>query len=256
MLIKNKNGSVHVPLIVFMTVATVITAIFIFTISASNFEAKISDARVVQFTSNVYDFGEFYINQAGEKAFADSYFELINDKSFLENPKINSNGDLEFAKLNSNLNDEMLKKISPKFKENFNSYEFTNEFMVKIKESISTDRFRIVNENGKSQIAVTNLEFSFSSNNINVVYFPEISALLDTNKIGLDSFEEIYTAKEKCKNDEEIKECFEQELKSFNVDVGQKTDNGNRYYLVTLTSKQEFFIDGEFMSLKLSFVGV
>ncbi|MEK6917539.1 MAG: hypothetical protein AABW51_01185 [Nanoarchaeota archaeon] len=253
---KNKIGSVHVTLIVFMMITTVVTSIFIFTTSESGFETKISDARVVQFTSNVYDFGEFYINQAGEKAFVDSYIGFIQDNSFIENPKMNSQGDVEFTKLSSNLDNRMLRDISPKFKDNFNSYEFKNNFMEEIKDSINKDKFRITNENEQFKIVVSNLEFNFSSNNINVVYFPEISDLLDLNKVGLNSFDEIYTAKEKCKKDEKIKECFEKELKSFNVSVEQKTDNGNKYYLIKLSSKKEFFINDEFKSIELSFVGV
>ncbi len=256
MLIKNKTGSMHVTLMVFMVATLAIASIFIFATSESNFEGKISDARVVGFTSNVYDLGQFYINQAGEKAFVDSYTELIKDNSFMANPKKNSNGDVEFGSLNPNLDDDMLKRISPRFKENFNSYEFTNEFMIKIKNSINDGKFRIAEENRRFKIVVSNLEFNFSSSSINVIYFPEISSSLDTNKIGLNSFEEIYAAKEKCKNDEKVKECFEKDLKSFNVYAEQKTEDGKKYYLVTLTSKQEFLIDGEFKSIGLRFVGV
>jgi hypothetical protein len=254
MLNKNKKATVHVPLIVFMTLILVITSLFFFSYNTNKFEARISDARVVEVSYSIYDSGEFYINKVGEKSLVESYFEIVNENDYTKGKK-NSEGYVEFSGLSNDLDKKIENSVEAKFKENFNEYELENPFIIKIKESINAGNFRVLNENDKLSIVVSKLEFTFSSNNVKVVYFPEISSKLDLKKIGLNSFSEIYAAKEKCKKEVLIKGCFEKELVNFDVSVLEKGSN-EKYFLVNIKSKKEFFVNNEFKKIELSFVSI
>jgi len=95
-------------------------------------------------------------------------------------------------------------------------------------------------ENGKIKF---NSSFSMESRNVelkfpySVDYSDDLRFYIDFEQIGLESFEKIYQAKINCKtkaNAEEIKNCFEKELKNFNaeVDAGKNT--------VMLKTKRKF----------------
>ena len=76
-------------------------------------------------------------------------------------------------------------------------------------------------------------------------------------KIGIESFEKIYSVKEQCKNEQNaelIKQCFNNLLVNFNAEITQKQKpDSSKYYLATLTSKKEFLINDKFEKIEFSF---
>lgn len=261
MLIKNKRGDMSVILITLMTVLLCTASIFIFITSSKKANAEISDVSVFSKLDEQKNIAEFYIKDAGEKAVISVYKEIIDNKEFYSSPLIsNSNGDVEFKGLNSEINKNFIDKFDTIFKNNFMSYGFTEEYLKNLNEIVYDGKFsRDFNGNFFS-VSMSGVEFNEQSGKINISYLPTLSAKFNLEEIGVSSFDEIYRTKEDCKTHETaelIKRCFENDLANFDAEVLEKTDSaGKKYFLVNLETKKEFFINGKFEKIKFGFVQV
>lgn len=250
---RNRKGDVSVLLLVILVLLVASATLFSLVISSGKVKAKISSA---QFINNFYvkqELIEFYFNQAGEKTIVKTYDEFSNSGDYINNPII-SGGEIEFKNINNRLDENFKNRYIENFKEEFESYNFEEDYLRDLRQIILDENFDVVVDKEIVTMTINNLEMNSSIEGINVTYIPEISLEFNLKKIGLHSFNEIYNVKEKCKNAEELEECYS-DLIYFDVIVEEKEKSSSeKYFLVTLTSKKRFLIDRKFENIGFSFV--
>ena len=260
MIKMNKRGDIAIVLLVLLVLLVSLATLFNFATNSKKIEAKFLDVKVMDSIYIEENLVEFYINQAGKKAAIKTFKEFVDDSNketydlydYINN-RIIVGGDVEFEELHVNLNKNLKQRFSQNFKEEFESYEFSKDYLNNLKEIVSEDDFNVLLNYGVFQISMNSLEISDSFNNIEIKYKPKILLKFNLENIGLHNFERIYEIKEKCKLEKEIKKCFEENLKNFIVDIEIKGED-NKYSLVTLTSKKEFLFGENFESVKFSFI--
>jgi len=256
-LYKNKKGDMPIVLLVMLVLTVVLAALFSFATDSGTTSFQISNARAVDINYAELNFVEFYIKDAGKKAAVKSYKDLIESGVYTGKPVYNSNGEVEFNNLGLDLNEKLEEKFKENFKSEIASYDFEKSYLIDLKKIVAEDKFSVNYNEDIFEISINGLKFDNLFEQIEVVYVPEILMEFDYGKIGVDSFEEVYTGKEKCKSGlsvEDIKICIGNEVKDFNVDVIEKTDfNGEKYTFVSLNSKNEFLIENKFENIRFGF---
>ena len=256
MIKMNKRGDVAIVLLVLLVLLVSLATLFNFATNSKKIEAKFLDVRVIDTIYIEENLVEFYINQAGKKATIKTFKEFVDDSietyDYI-NSRIIVGNDVEFKELHSRLNESFKQGFSQNFKEEFESYEFSESYLINLKEIISKDDFNVLLNYGVFQISMDSLEISGSFDNIEIKYKPKILLEFNLENMELHSFEKIYDVKEECKNKENIESCFNDELVNFYVSVEIKGED-NKYSLVTLTSKKEFLFGENFENIKFSFI--
>ncbi len=256
MLMNNKRGDIAVTLLVFLILVTVLIALFTFVTNPMKVKEKISSLGVIQIISSQESLAEFYVKQSGESAAILTYKEFASDGIYVAEPvKMNLDREIEFSSLNENLNEKFRLKFIENFQKEFEKYDFKEEYLKNLKEIIKINNFYTVFDGNKIILDVNNLEFKESLKDVGVLYAPKINVVLNLDNIGLDDFKRVYDIKEYCKIQEDVEECFNNELVNFNT-VFQSKENSNKekYILARLTSKKEFLIDYKFEKVEFSFV--
>jgi hypothetical protein len=245
LIIKNKKGSesIATTLLVFLILLVCTSSLFIFITHSKKVNIEILDAGIMNEVQLKQNLAEFYIREASEKAVVESYDEVIKNNEYIKEPTYNLEKNVEFNELNNNLNQIFIEK----FKINFKNYKFQEDYLKNLQENISPPFF----DGEKLNINVSNFEINEFSEKINVTYYPKISLNIELNKIGLDNFDKIYQIKEECKDEESIEKmenCFKNNLTNFNVKIVEKIiSEDEKYFIVNLTSKKEFLINGKFI---------
>ncbi len=251
-LMQNKRGDVAILLLVVLVLLVTMTTIFTLVTSSEKVEIKISNTRFIENFYLKQDLAEFYIGQAGEKAIVKTYKEFVEGDDYINNP-IRSEGEVEFGEIHSKLNENFRDKFRENFKTEF-SYDFENNYLKNLRGIIIDDDFEVIVDSGILTIVIDSLEMNIFIKDINITYVPEIFLDFDFKKIGLHSFEEIYEIKEKCKEDENIEDCYNN-LINFEVSVVEKEKSDEeKYIFATLATKKDFLIGEKFENIEFSFV--
>lgn len=268
MLIKNKKGDLPVVLLVFLVLLVVLTSLFIFATRSQTIIATISDVGIVNQANMKKNSLEFHIFQILENSIVESYKEMIQDGQLVENPSFDTNLYVRFNSLSLTLNEDFSKEFAERFKKRFENYDAQNSELLfqEIKKLVEEEKFVYFFNGKKIKISFSetgNLKIQKLSEKINVSYSPHISLSTTFGKIGLNDFEEIYSAKEICKIIEEsteektIKECFEKELEHFNVEIlEKKKTDGETYFVIILTSKKIFLINEKPERINFGFIPI
>jgi hypothetical protein len=262
-MLNNKKGmSVDIVILVILTLAIVLATLYTFVTSAAETKGVYYNTPVFKLYQQETD-GEFYLIEAGSDVLEETFDEFVSNPrdnvnfymgTTVENPA--GSGDFEFSGLNPKLNENFKKEFLTKFKQKFLLYGFDETSSLKnLKDCIaSEEKLEGVNFNeGKISLTVTCWNLNNSYNTLTIKYNPVMIINLDFRKIGLNSFDEIYTAKQNCKISSEV--CYEELLKNFEatISVKPKTD-GSEYSIVTLTSKKLFLINGNLKKIEFSFI--
>jgi hypothetical protein len=98
-----------------------------------------------------------------------------------------------------------------------------------------------------------------SKGDLIIDYKKDILINFDLEKIGLISFEKLYSIKEECKtkaSEGEIRSCFSEKISNFQVSCNRFAREGEKIksFTVDLVSKNDFFINGEMKKIKLGFL--
>ena len=254
----NKRGDISIVILVFLVVFVVSASLFVFVTSSLKENVKISGAAIVDKVKLQENSVKFHIKQVGEKSVIKTYKEIINNKEYIGDTVILVNNiEPEFKLLNENLNENFKTKFINNFKSEFESYNFEGDYLKNIQSIIYNNLFDI-GFNGEILVFSENKqEFYEHSDEIQVTYQPIIKLEFNFTKIGIESFEKIYSVKEQCKNEQNaelIKQCFDNNLINFNTSVIEKEKpNKEKYFLITLTSKKEFLINDKFEKIEFSF---
>ena len=254
MFYKNKKGDMTILLLVILVLLLTSVTLFSFIISSDKTEVKISNARFIENFYPRQDLAEFYLIQAGETAIVKTYNEFAEEDDYINNPIYNFQEEVEFRELHSKLNENFHNKFAENFKTEFKKYDFEEDYLKNLKDIIWDGDFDVIMGGGFLALTVNAWEMKSSLNDINITYVPRIFLKFDLEKIKLHGFEEIYEIKERCKEDENIEDCFS-DLINFEVSVVEKEkSSGERYFFVTCATKKDFLIEDEFKIIRFSFV--
>lgn len=260
--IKNKKGDLPTVLLVFLVFLVVLTSLFTFLIKSKNINEYTESVGLINEVYEEQNLAEFYIIEAVKTSIVESYLDITKDGGFVENPNFDLQTNVFFDELNSNLNGDFLKEFDKSIKRNFGNYDFQEDYLKKLKETILADRFDSSFNGEKLRINVKDLKLKKFSEKINVTYSPNISLEASLDKMGLHSFDQIYQAKEICKTKtttDSLKECFQDHLKYFDVGVIERQNiqnQGQKSFIITLKSKTDFLIEGKFHTITLNFIPI
>ena len=255
---KNKRGNLSIVILVLLVFMVTAATLFNFITASERVSETIYGAGVVEGIYTKQNLMEFYIRGSGEKAAVDSYRGLVSSGDYIGNPITNFRNEVKFGVLHSGLDENLKIKFTKNLKQEFSNYEFKEDYLINLKQSVLDEKFTVILERGIFKLDLSRQELDNSLENINITYFPKVSLDFNLNRIGLDNFEGVYQAKESCKNKDNkslIESCFNDNLYGFTSFVEVKKDtNDKNYTFVTLTSKKEFLINKQFKNIEFSFI--
>ena len=240
---KNRKGDVSIILLVFMCLFVLFFALFTFVINGKKTSELIGDARALDGVYIDEEKADAYVRESLERAVIREYYDSLEDMT-LEIEKVNGyfvgnvngiNSDSEiFNRTRENVRRGLFSISIEKeeLKGNFGEVKITKDESVRIKPKILGF---IPNPFAKDKLVLL----------IGVVYDAKIEVESDLYKIGLNSFEEINEAYDKCVS-EEIESCMEEELIYFDVEVIDESAK-----IVELKSKRSFLIDNELKKMEM-----
>jgi hypothetical protein len=255
-----KKGNLSVTIFVLLVILVCGVSIFYFLTSNSKIGVHLGNSRIQDMTylyeNQIYSF----LEEVGKQAFYESYDKFAKE-GFYASPVIHREGNLKFYSLDEELNEKFLKEFKDNLENKIISIEFKeyplknfSEFFLK---ETKTSSGKIFNINGDFlTLEINDFEIFYSSEKINISYFPSLSVKIDYESNNLKSFEEIYEVKQKCKiyeSSKEIKECFEQ-MGDFEILVSEKGEGDEKYFLIKFVSKDRFFILDKYTKIELEFV--
>jgi len=256
---KSRRADISIVLLVILTLVLVISSLFIFVNSSSAVEAEIYDVKFIDQFYLRQNLAEFYVSESVKKAFIKTYLGFVSDSKsiyyYLNNPKETpqNSGNFEFANLHSKLNENFENKFRENFQTEFKKYNFNEgyveEYLRELNNFVEQGSFNVSLSKGILKMTINDFMIKDAFEKIKIEYFSGISAEFNLTKLGLHDFDKVYEIKEKCKADENLKNCFEIGLTNFNVEVNENN-------LVTLKSKKDFLIDNDFKKIEFSFIPV
>jgi hypothetical protein len=269
-LVFNKKGSINVGIFVILVIFIYITALYSFTQNTRTIEKKLNG---VGFLGEVYTKEssiDSYLKYFGEKAVIESYNDFAVSGDYSGVVITDDGGYVTFSSIRGDFDKKFEEKVSTKFKERLVETDFKDSILIGFKEfslqntvvgsfnegeiitfsvkgfvygGDATNVDKGVNVNINAGFDETSVLSPSSSANPDFAfkYSPTFERKINLNEIGLNGFEEIYSANNACTASipEEKKNCMSGLLKHFNVDVSQD-------WKITLTSKKKFIINGEF----------
>ena len=254
----SRKGDFSIVLLVFLVLFVVLVSLFIFGTSSGKIVAQIQDAGIINKVKLEKSTAEFYIAEIAKNSLVESYKEIILDGNYIENPSFDLELNARFGVLSTTLNEDFKEIFNEKFKENFESCEFQEEYLKSLKPIIRSGEFVTYFDRENIRVNISGMEIKEFSENINVTSSPVISLEVNLNKIGLADFNKVYQVKEACKTKESselIEECFENSLKGFDAEITEKTlPNEEKAFLVILKSKKVFLIDDKLENIKINFL--
>lgn len=259
MIMKNKRADISIVLLVILTLVLTISSLFIFVNSSSAVEAEIYNVKFIDQFYLRQNLAEFYVSESMKKALVQTYNEFVSDSKgiyyYLNNPKETpqNSGNFEFNELHDKLNENFKSKLRENFQIEFKKYNFNEgyveEYLRELNSLVEQGSFDVSANKEILKITVNDFMIKDSFEKIKIEYSPEIKLEFNLTKLGLHDFDKVYEIKEKCKTDENLKNCFESGLINFNVGVNENN-------LVTLKSKKDFLIDNDFKKIVFSFIPV
>ncbi len=253
----NKKGSPAILVFVIFAIAALAAIVVSVMFNSSNIDSSFEDVASLDSLVLIKNFGEFYILDSMENSLSNEYYNFVTDSQsvnfYMKNPVKNSEGYFLFNQLHDNLDSNFRGNLILEFKDNFLSYDFERDSLNDLKISIRDlkDKY-IVYDGNDFSVNVSNWEIIVDGEELDAFYAPKISLSISFDEIGLNSFEDIYSAKEACKSDTDIQRCMQGYLNNFDVGISLSADGS--YKIVTLTSKKYFFIGDEYKKISFSFV--
>jgi len=257
---KNKRASVSILIFVMAVLFIIGLTLFGFYQNLGATKYNFDGVSVVQSFSVQEDLVKFYARQIGEQAIIGAYRRIVADGSYISNPVIkNSNNEFEFMDLNPNLNQKLIDLSAMNFKQKISNAYFKGEvppFLRDFQEKAKNAQFGIKNNN--PFLEIDGLEMSQDSPGSSVVkldYNYNIYLEFNLQKLGLDSFQNIKTAKDTCSITTDKIACYSSKLPNFNVKIDAKKDfNNPAYDLVNLSSKEIYSLDSTQKKIEVIFV--
>lgn len=234
---QNRKAStpIAITIMVFLILALTSSSLWLFASSTGKVKLQVSKQNFVDELIYGENLESFYISQEGEGAIIKSYKEIAAEGKY----GVLSNQGVVFGELSKNLNLNMEKSFRKNFKKDMG--KAVEDFEI----SFDGDNF----------LFETRMLFEISKEKIKATYNSILTNEFNLRNLGLESFQKIYETKEKCigKSVEETKSCYGEDLKNFEVGVQMVSDLDERF-IVTLISKKEFFVDGNFEKISFSFI--
>lgn len=262
--IRNKKGDISINILVMLTLAITIYSLFIFVSGANRIVTAISGIEAVEQIYLERNLVDFSINRALKDAVVESYFEVIDLNDYLWNPSVNSI-EPEFGRLHPEVNEKLKVRVVANMRKYFTMvYRIFPEqyFLRNTRNSIllsdSFEESNLVIEGDNIQMNLYQIYFGANLyKSFSVEYFATFSPMVSPNKIGLHGFNEIYEAKELCKNEgssSSMERCFQTRLENFYVVVEEKEKNNEKYFLVSMESFEIYFVKNRFQKLSFQFI--
>lgn len=243
----NKKGIGHIAILVVLVLLLVASCLFIFVISSSA-KIDISGVSTIYSYSNLEEQTDFFLKEVGKKATTDAFITFTQNTAE-GNRYIKNLQEINGFPIFENLDDKLGEKFSAEVKRNFIFYFDRNiegweklDFS-ELKKKIDAGEFEVFYKEGVVNISFKNFQIGKELGGVSVKRnIPDLE--VDLNKINLESFEDIYLAKEKCKTKESpdaMKTCFSEELKNFEVTQTNEIKIADKiYYDLVFSSRQEF----------------
>lgn len=282
----NKKGADSTGIIIFTFLVLTLIGITLFSFIQS---VNYSNSMIlgIDFIDSVYiqeDRAIFNLNQFAEIAFLKTYNYFLENGKYIKEPSFfNYNGKNLPVFSSLELDENFKKEFKENLKAEFRDRVFEDEVLNKLKLVFGTENFEVsgnteklfISEEGfiftaetgnenrgiKSDSELTyekdipiNLDFSEFEAQVN--YRSNLLAEVDVNKLGLDSFEELYEFKESCSAIGELDfkiSCYNEnknKISNFNINVIKN----NEKLIFEFESKKEFLIDDTYKNIKFSFV--
>ena len=257
MLNKNKKGELWIVALVLLIFLLTTATLFTFATSSDKIEVEISDARFLQDSYIKEGNVKNYLSLALEEAIVEAYKDITDNEGYIEDPVIiNSEGEIEFNDLAADVNSVFLEKVRSNFQSIFLGYDYDENYLIKAELYVDSDNFEITFEEAVFDLSLLEkIPFEDSYKQIVWRYTPLIEVSSSLKKVGLESFEDIYSVKEDCKVFEDIQTCMQNKILNFNIVVEDKKDlSDNEYKLIKFTSKREFLINNNFEKINFEFV--
>jgi len=156
----NKRGSIWIIVIVFLSLFVTGAALFSFIHNTNQVSVIFSSP---EFLDNVYakkNVIDFYIYNAGENSIKKTYNLYGYDENF-----------------NSN--------VSKFFKEEFESYSFSEDYMIKFKDEVSKNNYHIISDKDLIVIEFNSFKIEDASERMSVSYSPKISVSFNLTQMGI-----------------------------------------------------------------------
>lgn len=282
----NKKGADSTGIIIFTFLVLTLIGITLFSFVQS---VNYSNSMIlgIDFIDSVYIQEQraiFNLNQFAEIAFLKTYNDFLENGKYIKEPSFFNYNEKNIPVFSSLELDENFKK---EFKENleteFRDEIFEDEVLNKLKSVFGTENFEVSGNTEKLSINKEGFVFTAETGNENrgiksdselvsekdipvnldfskfeaqVSYASNLLIEIDVNKLGLDSFEELYEFKESCSAIGELNskiECYnlhKSEISNFNINIIKY----NEKVVFEFESKKEFLIDGAYKKIKFSFV--
>lgn len=252
-MLGKKGESISLSIFVFLTYALLTYSLFSFLTNSWYVQEEISVGSVIFEAYEEEDLADFYFSEVCERALIKTYYEFVSKESskydYIENPQTYSGSEIFiFDNLNSNFNEEFMKRLEENVVDGIKDYNFLSGGVVDIKKL------------GENYVFIlTGLEFKGSKENLEYLYKPIIEDNFEIDKMSLNSFDEIYNFKESCLSGsfEERKICYESNkelIGKFDVFVEVAGVENSKYLIFNLKSKKEFLIEDNFKKIDFDFI--
>jgi len=253
---KRADVPLAVAILVIATMAITSIAMYSFFMSAGKTQGVVLGVGFVD-DVNLKELAiNFYVQQAGERAFVKTYKEIADNGDYLELPAIKDSGGIyKFAGARKDIDELFKEKFYDNFKNEFAIMEFDEDYLEKdFRKNLLFNKFVFTNfsdENGlKIIIEGMGIEEGSDAGDVKVVYSPKISAGFNFEKLGLHSFKYLEIVKDECILNPGImtfEECLNFYLFNFNAKVSDED-------AVSVESKKTFLIGGKFEKIRFSFI--
>jgi len=240
MLIKNiiikKRGEISIYLLVILVLLLTSISLTTFYLSSKKVLGEIYNAGITDKIELKKNYVLYYLDFFSKKSLIESYHEIISKEKNFDN----------VISMNNNLKD----LFNNKLKKNFADFETEDYYLNELKNKIEKNEFIYEIDENAFSLDINNFKIEESINNIQIEKSSDLMWSKSLNEIGLENFTEIKKSKEIClnkKNVDEIKQCFEENLKKFEVKVFEEKDyTGKLIYKINFETKKIYMIDNEF----------
>ncbi len=252
---NKKAGSPPIVILTILVLVLYTTTLFSFIRSSGKIVAELeSPIFLVNPAYAPEEALRFHVSEIGQETLIKTYIEFTQNKeyTYIQNPQSIENNAF-FDVINPNLNESFSQRFIENLNSDINKFNFgDDENLNKIKSYTKTGKFD--GENYFLSVVGYNQE-QINPEKVSIKYSPEIRLTYSLNNYGLDSFEEVYQAKETCKKlIEGVLDCFVDTLPNFMVSYTELTLKDGKHDSLTLTSKRSFLIDGELKKVSFSFL--
>lgn len=246
--LKNRKGDLSINILVMLVLLICVSSVFMFLTSNTKAEAVVAGAGL-EITSILERHQvEAYCYEVAELALIDAYYaiSLENDYVLPLNPLINEK-----------FSESVYKGIKNIFSGKGQNYAYDNVHLLTLRNAILDEnqfkRSDFKTDSEGVSFSVSGLYLSNTGDKSNVDYIATIQIGTTFNEAGLNSFQEIESAKDSCSGKDsqaEIENCFGEKLDYFYVSAEEKDDK----WLIRLESTRSYLINGVVKPIELRFL--